>query len=135
MPQLLRKKIPPNRFRYQFADKPESICDSDFMAYPDNVIECACEGRNLHRLYGDPRDESMASAPFPEKLPAFFIDLFTKMGDVVLDPFSGSGTTAKVAQDKGRVFIAIEKEAANIRLILNRLQDKRNAFPRKGEAS
>lgn len=113
--------------------------DADGLVYPDNVIEAAPETRNLHRLYGDPRDKSMASAAFPEKLPAFFIDLFTRKSDVVLDPFSGSGTTAKVAQDKGRGFIAIEKEAANIRLILNRLQDKRNPYPKrtlcKGEAS
>ena len=72
------------------------------MAYPDNVIESACEGRNLHRLFGDPRDESKASAPFPEKLPAFFIALLTKTSDIVLDPFAGSGsTTAKVAPDSG----------------------------------
>jgi site-specific DNA-methyltransferase (adenine-specific)/site-specific DNA-methyltransferase (cytosine-N4-specific) len=99
-----------------FADTPDSICGADGLVLPDNVIEAACETRNLHRLYGDPRDEVMASAAFPEKLPAFFINLFTKKGNVVLDPFAGSGTTAKVAQDEGRRFIAIEAKAANIRL-------------------
>jgi site-specific DNA-methyltransferase (adenine-specific)/site-specific DNA-methyltransferase (cytosine-N4-specific) len=114
-----------------FADTPESICDADYMAYPDNVIECACEGRNLHRLFGDPSDESRASAPFPEKLPAFFIALFTKTSDVVLDPFAGSGTTAKVAQNLCRRFIAIEKEPANIRLIINRLLDHRTTAKKR----
>jgi site-specific DNA-methyltransferase (adenine-specific)/site-specific DNA-methyltransferase (cytosine-N4-specific) len=75
----------------------------------------------------------MASAPFPERVPAFFIDLLTKQGDVVLDPFSGSGTTAKVALAKGRRFIVIDKEAANIRLICNRLRDKRN--PKKTKSA
>ena len=110
-----------------FVNTPESICDADYMAYPDNVIECACEGRSLQRLYGDPRydDDPKASACFPKKLPAFFIDLLTRKGDVVLDPFSGSGTTAKVAQITGRSFIAIEKEPANIHLIVNRLSNTR----------
>jgi site-specific DNA-methyltransferase (adenine-specific)/site-specific DNA-methyltransferase (cytosine-N4-specific) len=93
-----------------FADTPDSICGADGLVLPDNVIEAACETRNLHRLYGDPRDEGMASAAFPEKLPAFFIDLFTKKGNVVLDPFAGSGTSAKVAQDKGRLLSPSRKK-------------------------
>ena len=116
--------------------------DVDGLVYPDNVIECSPETRNLHKLYGDPKDEGRASAPFSEKLPAFFIALFTKAGDIVLDPFAGSGTTAKVAQDLGRRFIAIEKEPANIRLIINRLLDCRNSakfkfrsFPHSSQVS
>jgi site-specific DNA-methyltransferase (adenine-specific) len=103
--------------------------DADGLVYPDNVIEACPETRNLHRLFGDPRDECKASAPFPEKLPAFFIGLFTRPGDTVLDPFSGSGTTAFVAMRMRRKFIAVEKEAANVRLTLNRLssEDKRRA--------
>jgi site-specific DNA-methyltransferase (adenine-specific) len=110
-----------------FADKPESICDSDFMAYPDNVIECACERRNLQRLFGDPKydNEPKASAPFPEALPAFFIKLMTRRGDSVLDPFAGSGTSIITAQRLCRNGLAIEKEEANIRLIINRLKNKR----------
>ncbi len=48
------------------------------------------------------------SAAFPEWLPEFFIKLFTDKGDVVLDPFSGSGTTFKVASSLQRIPIAIE---------------------------
>jgi site-specific DNA-methyltransferase (adenine-specific)/site-specific DNA-methyltransferase (cytosine-N4-specific) len=110
---------------FNFVDTVESIHDADGMVLPCNVIESACETRNLHRLYGDPFDifheDRKASAPFPEKIPAFFIDLLTRRGDTVLDPFAGSGTTGKVAQDKGRNFILIEKEPSNIRLIHNRL--------------
>jgi site-specific DNA-methyltransferase (adenine-specific) len=117
------------------------------LVLPDNVIEAAVETRPLHRLYGDPRDDGKAKGsvpsfirgrrcciPFPEKLPGFFIELLTKRGDVVLDPFSGTGTTAKAAQDRGRRFTAIEEDPAKIRLTINRLQDKRNPNPRKREA-
>ncbi len=48
------------------------------------------------------------SAVFPEWLPEFFIRLFTDEGDVVLDPFSGSGTTFKVARKMGRAPVGIE---------------------------
>ena len=82
------------------------------LALPDNVIECSPETRP----YGKGHD-----SVFLEALPAFFINLLTRKGDVVLDPFSGSGTTAFVAQQMGWKFIAIDKEGKNIGLIQERL--------------
>ena len=43
-----------------------------------------------------------------EKLPEFFINLFTQSNDLVYDPFMGSGTTAKVASQMNRNFIGSE---------------------------
>lgn len=48
------------------------------------------------------------SAAFPEWLPEFFILLFTDEGDVVLDPYLGSGTTYRVAERLGRCPVGIE---------------------------
>ena len=48
------------------------------------------------------------SAAYPEWLPEFFIKLFTDEGDVVLDPFLGSGTTYRVAQRLHRIPVGIE---------------------------
>lgn len=67
------------------------------MAYPTNVLHQATECNNKNH-----------SAAFPEGLPEWFIKLFTKEGDTVLDPFMGSGTTNAVAQRMKRNSIGIE---------------------------
>jgi site-specific DNA-methyltransferase (adenine-specific) len=66
-------------------------------AYPSNVLHLATECNNKNH-----------SAAFPEELPEWFIKLFTKQGDTVLDPFMGSGTTNFVAQRLKRNSIGIE---------------------------
>lgn len=47
-------------------------------------------------------------APFPEALARDHILSWSNEGDTVLDPFVGSGTTAKVAKELGRSFIGFE---------------------------
>ena len=69
------------------------------MAYPSNVLHFATECSNKNH-----------PAAFPEALPEWFIKLFTKKGDVVLDPFVGSGTSAIVAKRLGRSYIGIDTE-------------------------
>ena len=47
-------------------------------------------------------------APFPESLARDHILSWSNEGDIVLDPFSGSGTTAKMAKHNGRHWLGIE---------------------------
>jgi DNA modification methylase len=61
-------------------------------------------------------------ACWPPKLVAPMIQAGSKPGDLVLDPFMGSGTTAQVAQDLGRDWIGVELNPDYIKL-----QDKRTA--------
>ncbi len=66
-------------------------------AFPSNVLHLATEcGNKSH------------SAAFPEALPEWFIKLFTDEGDLVLDPFLGSGTTCAVAQRLRRNSVGVE---------------------------
>lgn len=79
-----------------FGKKIENWVTRD-LAYPTNVLHMATEcGNRSH------------SAAFPESLPEWFIKLFTTEGDTVLDPFSGSGTTLKVAKAMKRNAVGIE---------------------------
>ena len=58
----------------------------------------------------------------PEKLIAKIILASTKAGDLVLDPFAGSGTTAVVAKKLGRHFVAIEADDEYCLLVQKRLE-------------
>lgn len=65
--------------------------------YPTNVLHLATETGNKGH-----------SAAFPRQIPEWFIKLFTKPGDIVLDPFLGSGTTVFVAREMERKAAGIE---------------------------
>lgn len=82
-------------------------CDWDSMkrtssesVYPTNVLYIACETQNKGH-----------SAAYPVALPTWFIKVFTKGADIVLDPFCGSGTTCLAAKELGRQYLGIELNA------------------------
>ncbi len=62
-------------------------------------------------------------APFPEELPHRLIQLFTFKGDIVLDPFAGSGTTCLAAAADQRYYIGYDTDADYIQLALKRLSN------------
>lgn len=86
------------------------------MVYPTNVLHMATESNNKNH-----------SAVFPVSLPKWFIKLFTRPGDVVLDPFLGSGTTSVAAMklDRNSIGIDIKKEYIDLSYdSINKLVDK-----------
>ncbi len=60
-------------------------------------------------------------APFPVELPQRLIELYTYRGDVVLDPFMGSGTTAVAALRCGRRYIGYDTDRAYVRAARRRV--------------
>lgn len=69
----------------------------------DYIKACRAEGLVVH------------PARFPAALPEFFIKMLTDPEDTVLDPFAGSNTTGRVAEDLGRAWIAFENDPRYVR--------------------
>ena len=64
-------------------------------------------------------------APFPVELPRRLIELFTYRGDLVLDPFVGSGSTAVAAVRTGRHFVGYDTEEGYVATARRRIDEER----------
>lgn len=77
----------------------------------------------------DVKREGDHPAPFPEKLPARLMRLYTYgavsnfPGEIVLDPFVGTGTTCAVAKSMGRRYVGIDINPAYIKITQQRVRD------------
>jgi DNA modification methylase len=74
------------------------------------VIEARAEG-----------EQGSHSAPFPRAIPEFFLKAFSDVGDVVFDPFLGSGTTMAAAQVLDRIGYGIEISPGYCDIVLRRI--------------
>ena len=80
-------------------------------AIPGNVIIASNTVSNDSYLtYCKENKLEIHPARMPHEIPEFFIQLLTEPGDIILDPFAGSNTTGKVAEELGRQWLSIEAE-------------------------
>jgi len=78
-------------------------------AIPDNLLKIANTASNTKYLrYCRKAGIEPNPARFPQKLPKFFIEFLTEPHDLVLDIFSGSNITGKVAEDMNRNWLSID---------------------------
>jgi DNA modification methylase len=68
-------------------------------------------------------------ARFPVALPEFFTKLLTLEGQLVFDPFAGTGTTAVAAERLGRRWLVTELDASYAAVLPGRLHDAHAAIP------
>lgn len=92
------------------------FADANGGAIPPNLLQFANSDSNgaylrLCKRFG----VKPHPARFPKKLPEFFIKFLTEPGDLVLDIFGGSGTTAKAAEELGRRWQTIDIEPEYVR--------------------
>ncbi|MXX65290.1 MAG: site-specific DNA-methyltransferase [Acidimicrobiia bacterium] len=76
----------------------------------------------------DIRDKSVHPATYPIALSSRIISQFTHAGELVLDPFVGSGTTLVSAQDTNRNAVGFDLSENYVRLSRERLSNNRNLF-------
>ena len=70
-------------------------------------------------------------APFPIELPGRLIELYTYRGDLILDPFAGSGTTAVAAVRAGRHYGGYDLDEGYIQLAESRVEQERRKLARE----
>jgi DNA modification methylase len=121
-----------HEYMFLFSKGPTYYYDYDAVLEPfsDNTPEFARgdrKGRNKRSVWRiQPRPYLGAHfAVFPPELPTLCIKAGSKPGDVILDPFAGSGTTLMVAKDLDRDFIGIELNEAYRSLIEERVEPAR----------
>lgn len=105
----------------------------------DNHVKLGAHGRNRSNVwayagvnsFGKGRAEKLASHPTvkPTPLVADALRDCSKRGDIVLDTFAGSGTTAIAAHRTGRRCYAMELDPAYCDLILKRLSEEMKVEP------
>lgn len=98
-------------FKRPKGDKQSTITRDQFMEWTKSVWTMNPESA---RRVGHP-------APFPLELPARLIQLYTFAGDVVLDPFMGSGTTALAARQADRRYVGYDTSEEYVALAEARL--------------
>ncbi len=97
--------------------KENTISKEQFMEWTRSVWQMDTESA---RKVGHP-------APFPVELPFRLIQLYTFTGDIVLDPFMGSGTTAIAALMSGRKYIGYEINQQYAELAEKRISEYLNS--------
>jgi site-specific DNA-methyltransferase (adenine-specific) len=95
------------------AERASTIGRDEFLEYNKSVWTFAAEPA---RKVGHP-------APFPVELPRRLIQLYSFEGEVVLDPFMGSGQTAIAALKSGRHYVGYEIDETYVALAKRRIQD------------
>lgn len=93
-------------------DRQDSITREEFLEFTKSVWEFPAESA---RRVGHP-------APFPIELPYRLISLYSFVGDVVLDPFCGSGTTCLAALKTKRHYIGYDVEEEYVALARRRIE-------------
>ncbi|MEW6003818.1 MAG: site-specific DNA-methyltransferase [Stygiobacter sp.] len=99
-------------YKREKGEKENTISKEQFMEWTKSIWTMNAESA---RRIGHP-------APFPEELPYRLIQLYSFKGDIILDPFMGSGTTAVAALKSDRKFVGYEIKKEYIKLAENRIE-------------
>lgn len=111
--------------RIRFAGRQSTISREEFLEFTKSVWRFAAEPA---RKVGHP-------APFPIELPYRCIQLYTYSGEIVLDPFMGSGTTAVATLRTGRSYVGYELNPVYCKLAEDRCVREQSQLPGLGPSA
>jgi len=121
------KPNPVTEYVMVYRKKTDKLLDWNIKQYDIKLInECRVNGNyetsNAWEI--DPVFDKVHSAVFPIELCNRIITFYSYKKDLVFDPFAGSGTLGKAAQNLGRNFFLTEKERDYVKLIKQNVTDK-----------
>jgi len=99
--------------------------------FPINRLFTMDVANNVWHIAPVPPDVLDHPCPFPEEIPYRLISMYSYPGDLVLDPFLGSGQTTKVAKWLNRQFVGYETIAKYVELAKHRLSEPLNIRPQQ----
>ena len=102
--------------KLQASNKVNTIKKKDFVEWTKSIWSFPTESA---KKIGHP-------APFPEELPRRLIEFYSFKGNVILDPFMGSGTTAIAALNVGRHFVGYEIDSTYLQIAKSRIKEVQN---------
>jgi DNA modification methylase len=115
------KPAPVTEYLLVYRSESSRLIDFYINEHPDqdkvkeSKIEDGYETTNVWNIH--PETSSDHPAPFPDELAEKGVKYYSFVDDVVLDPFAGSGTVGKVANQLDRRFVMFEKEEEYMELI------------------
>ena len=110
-----------NDWSKEFQTIDEKMTTVDYHTDEIKMKDGSKNRRSVWKIQTKPYKEAHF-AVFPEKLPELCIKAGSKKGDIVLDPFFGSGTTGWVAQRLSRKWIGCELNKDYIKIAKKRFQ-------------
>ena len=111
--------------------KERSIAAKKRSTYPINKLFTYDIANNVWHIAPVPPDQLDHPCPFPEEIPHRLIQLYSYKGELVLDPFVGSGQTTKVAAKLGRKFVGYETIEKYVQLATARLNEDLRIRPQQ----
>ena len=96
----LKGNVQPVASRLKWTGETELIYRTN-IGYPKSIIEAGVVKESSDEYVGHP-------SQVPISLDSMLIEMSTEKGDIVIDPFSGSGTTAAACERLGRKYIVME---------------------------
>lgn len=127
---LTYKPNPVTEYAMVYRKKTERLIDWNLKQYQADVMTASrvagdVERTNVWKI--SPASNAVHDAVYPVELAQRFIELYSMKGDMVLDPFMGSGTTAVAALQAGRQSVGYEIHAKYIGEAQRRIAEAQNA--------